>query len=87
MTLGYEMVSEVVEVAPDVTAVEVGDLVHTGTPHQEETVLDVAASLAATYPLVVLPTDGAAGARRCSSRSRRWRCRPCTTRRSSSATR
>jgi len=57
VTLGYEMVSEVVEVAPDVTAVKVGDLVHTGTPHQEETVLDVAESLEATYPLVVLPTD------------------------------
>jgi 2-desacetyl-2-hydroxyethyl bacteriochlorophyllide A dehydrogenase len=57
VTLGYEMVSEVAEVAPDVTAVKVGDLVHTGTPHQEETVLDVEASLAATYPLVVLPTD------------------------------
>jgi 2-desacetyl-2-hydroxyethyl bacteriochlorophyllide A dehydrogenase len=56
VTLGYEMVSEVVEVAPDVTAVKVGDLVHTGTPHQEETVLDVGASLEATYPLVVLPT-------------------------------
>jgi 2-desacetyl-2-hydroxyethyl bacteriochlorophyllide A dehydrogenase len=56
VTLGYEMVSEVVEVAPDVTAVAVGDLVHTGTPHQEETVLDVGASLAATYPLVRLPT-------------------------------
>jgi 2-desacetyl-2-hydroxyethyl bacteriochlorophyllide A dehydrogenase len=56
VTLGYEMVGEVVEVAPDVTAVRVGDLVHTGTPHQEETVLDVAASLQATYPLVVLPT-------------------------------
>jgi 2-desacetyl-2-hydroxyethyl bacteriochlorophyllide A dehydrogenase len=55
VTLGYEMVSEVVEVAPGVTAVKVGDLVHTGTPHQEETVLDVAASLRATYPLVVLP--------------------------------
>jgi 2-desacetyl-2-hydroxyethyl bacteriochlorophyllide A dehydrogenase len=56
VTLGYEMLSEVVEAAPDVTAVRVGDLVHTGTPHQEETVLDVAASLAATYPLVRLPT-------------------------------
>ena len=42
VTLGYEMISEVVEVAPAVTAVNVGDLVHTGTPHQEETVLDVA---------------------------------------------
>ncbi|GAA0808151.1 zinc-binding dehydrogenase [Spirilliplanes yamanashiensis] len=56
VTLGYEMVSEVVEVGAEVTAVRVGDLVHTGTPHQEETVLDVAASLRATYPLVVLPT-------------------------------
>jgi threonine dehydrogenase-like Zn-dependent dehydrogenase len=33
----------------------VGDLVHTGTPHQEEAVLDLAASLQATYPLVRLP--------------------------------
>jgi 2-desacetyl-2-hydroxyethyl bacteriochlorophyllide A dehydrogenase len=56
VTLGYEMVAEVVEVAPDVTDVQAGDLVHTGTPHQEETVLDVAASMAATYPLVRLPT-------------------------------
>jgi len=55
VTLGYEMVGEVTEVAPDVTEVAVGDLVHTGTP-QEETVLDVAASLQATYPLVRLPT-------------------------------
>ncbi|HEX7746422.1 MAG TPA: zinc-binding dehydrogenase [Micromonosporaceae bacterium] len=57
VTLGYEMVGEVVEVAPDVTGLTVGDLVHTGTPHQEETVLDVAASLTATYPLVKLSTD------------------------------
>jgi 2-desacetyl-2-hydroxyethyl bacteriochlorophyllide A dehydrogenase len=57
VTLGYEMVSEVVEVGSGVTEVAVGDLVHTGTPHQEETVLDVGASLQATYPLVVLPTD------------------------------
>ncbi|HYN18471.1 MAG TPA: zinc-binding alcohol dehydrogenase, partial [Actinomycetes bacterium] len=56
VTLGYEMVGEVLEVAPDVTEVAVGDLVHTGTPHQEETVLDLAASLRATYPLVRLPT-------------------------------
>jgi 2-desacetyl-2-hydroxyethyl bacteriochlorophyllide A dehydrogenase len=56
VTLGYEMVGQVIEVAPDVTEVRVGDLVHTGTPHQEETVLDLAASLRATYPLVRLPT-------------------------------
>ena len=34
VTLGYEMVAEVLEVAPDVTEVAVGDQVHTGTPHQ-----------------------------------------------------
>src|SRR4030095_6514967 len=56
VTLGYEMVGEVTEVAADVHEVAVGDLVHTGTPHQEETVLDLAASLRATYPLVRLPT-------------------------------
>ncbi|HET6530705.1 MAG TPA: zinc-binding dehydrogenase [Actinoplanes sp.] len=56
VTLGYEMVSEVVEVAPGVDFPHVGDLVHTGTPHQEETILEAAASLNATYPLVVLPT-------------------------------
>jgi len=55
VTLGYEMVSEVVEVGPEVSALSVGDLVHTGTPHQEQTILDVEASLAATYPLEVLP--------------------------------
>ena len=57
VTLGYEMVSEVVEVGKGVTAVHVGDLVHTGTPHQDETILDVEASLRATYPLVVLPEE------------------------------
>jgi 2-desacetyl-2-hydroxyethyl bacteriochlorophyllide A dehydrogenase len=57
VTLGYEMVAEVVEAAPDVTGVRVGDLVHTGTPHQEETLLNVATSLASTYPLVRLPTS------------------------------
>src|SRR6476620_5000739 len=41
VTLGYEMISEVVEVGSGVTEVTVGDLVHTGTPHQEETVLDL----------------------------------------------
>lgn len=53
---GTSAFAEVVEAAPDVTEVQVGDLVHTGTPHQEETVLDAASSLAATYPLVRLPT-------------------------------
>jgi 2-desacetyl-2-hydroxyethyl bacteriochlorophyllide A dehydrogenase len=56
VVLGYEMVGEVVEVAPDVTDVKVGDLVHTGSPHQEEIIVDVAQSLSTTYPLVRLPT-------------------------------
>src|SRR3569832_1652200 len=55
VTLGYEMVSEVDEVAPDVTDVRPGYLVHTVSPLQEETVLNVASSLQSTYPLVVLP--------------------------------
>ena len=65
----------------------VGDLVHTGTPHQEETVLDVAESLAATYPLVVLPTAERMERGAVHLAWPRSRCRPCTTRRSSSATR
>jgi 2-desacetyl-2-hydroxyethyl bacteriochlorophyllide A dehydrogenase len=56
MTLGYEMVGEVVEVAPGVSELRVGDLVHSGTPHEEETVLDVAASLRSAFPPVRLPT-------------------------------
>jgi threonine dehydrogenase-like Zn-dependent dehydrogenase len=56
MTLGYEMVGEVVEVAPDVTGLRAGDLVHAGTPHEEETVLDVAAPLESAFPPVRLPT-------------------------------
>ena len=85
VTLGYEMISEVVEVGPGVTEVTVGDLVHTGTPHQEETVLDLAVSLQATYPSSSCPpTSGSSAA--CSSAWPPSRCRRCTTRRSSSAT-
>ncbi len=54
-TLGYEMVSEVSEVAPGVEGLAVGDVVHTGTPHQEETVLGVEAAAGLTHPLVRLP--------------------------------
>ena len=78
VTLGYEMVAEVLEVAPDVTEVAVGDLVHTGTPHQEETVLDLGASLRATYPLVRLrPPSAPSGP--CSSAWPRSPSRPSTT--------
>ena len=85
VTLGYEMVSKVVEVAPDVTAIKVGDVVHTGTPHQEETVLDVAESLGApTRQWSCRRPSGWSAA--CSSPCRPWRCR-CTTPRSSWVTR
>lgn len=53
--LGYEMVSEVVAVADDVTELAVGDIVHTGTPHQEETILHAPSAFAADYPLTRLP--------------------------------
>ena len=68
VTLGYEMVSEVVEVAPDVTAVKVGDLVHTGTPHQEETVLDVGRVAGGHVPAGGPADRRAASSGRCSSR-------------------
>jgi threonine dehydrogenase-like Zn-dependent dehydrogenase len=55
--IGYELVSEVVEVAPDVdaTSVKVGDVVHTPGSHRDETVIDVAHALEAPLPLTVLP--------------------------------
>lgn len=55
--LGYEMVGVVEEVGARVGELEVGDIVHAGTPHREETVLDVDAAAKASYPLVRLP-DG-----------------------------
>lgn len=53
-TLGYEIVSEVVEVGPAVTEVTAGDIVHTGTPHQDSTVTSPDDYLG-FYPMVVLP--------------------------------
>src|SRR5262245_21389825 len=40
--IGYELVSEVVEVAPDVSELKPGDVVHTPGSHRDETVIDVA---------------------------------------------
>ncbi|RMB83867.1 zinc-binding dehydrogenase [Streptomyces shenzhenensis] len=53
-TLGYEIVSEVVETGAAVTEVAVGDLVHTGTPHQDMTVTSPDDYLG-FYPMVKLP--------------------------------
>jgi 2-desacetyl-2-hydroxyethyl bacteriochlorophyllide A dehydrogenase len=58
--LGYEMVSEVVEVSPDVVALQVGDVVHTESPHQDESIINVAEALSAGYPLTVLPSHAEA---------------------------
>jgi threonine dehydrogenase-like Zn-dependent dehydrogenase len=54
-TLGYEMVSRVVEVGPGVDGLAPGDVVHTGTPHQDWTIARPDELLAFGYPLVVLP--------------------------------
>jgi 2-desacetyl-2-hydroxyethyl bacteriochlorophyllide A dehydrogenase len=55
--LGYELVGVVAEAGAAVDDLDVGDLVHAGTPHREETVLDVDFARSTTYPLVSLP-DG-----------------------------
>lgn len=58
LELGYEMVSEVVELGPDVDGVAAGDLVHTGTPHQDWSIASLAELADFGYPLTVLPGGG-----------------------------
>jgi 2-desacetyl-2-hydroxyethyl bacteriochlorophyllide A dehydrogenase len=53
--IGYELVSEVVEVAPDVTDLRVGDLVHSPHNHRDELVVDVQRAMSAELPLSKLP--------------------------------
>ena len=53
--LGYEMVSVVMEVADDVVGIQVGDLIHSGTPHQDQTIVNVSEQLRFGYPVTVLP--------------------------------
>ncbi|MFC0531444.1 zinc-dependent alcohol dehydrogenase [Phytohabitans kaempferiae] len=56
MPMGYETVARVTEVAPDVTDLTVGDLVHVDERHADEIVIDVAGACDSDlYPLVVLP--------------------------------
>jgi threonine dehydrogenase-like Zn-dependent dehydrogenase len=53
--LGYEIVSEVVEVGPAVSGIRTGDIVHSGTPHQDQTIVDTTEQLQFGYPITVLP--------------------------------
>jgi len=53
--LGYELVSRVVEVGSEVDEVQVGDLVHTATPHRPTTVINMDDNARAQIPLIVLP--------------------------------
>jgi threonine dehydrogenase-like Zn-dependent dehydrogenase len=55
--LGYEMVSVVSEVGVGVAGIRAGDVVHSGTPHQDQTILNVAQQRDFGYPVTVLP-DG-----------------------------
>lgn len=53
--LGYEIVSEVIEVGSGVVGIRAGDIVHSGTPHQDQTIVDTTAQLQFGYPITVLP--------------------------------
>jgi len=53
--LGYEMVSRVMEVGAEVDEVAVGDLVHTATNHQPETIINLDDFARADIPLLPLP--------------------------------
>ena len=56
-TLGYEMVALVVEVGPGVTGIVPGNVVHTGTPHQDRTIVDVTRHDEFGYPVTILPSN------------------------------
>jgi threonine dehydrogenase-like Zn-dependent dehydrogenase len=52
--LGYDLVGEAVETGPGVDGVRVGDLIHTGTPHEEEPIIRLDQD-GEGYPPVRLP--------------------------------
>jgi threonine dehydrogenase-like Zn-dependent dehydrogenase len=53
--LGYELISVVEEVGAGVDELRPGDVVHTGTPHRDEAIVNVEQTRTTTYPLVRLP--------------------------------
>lgn len=53
--LGYEMVSVITEIGAGVSGLRVGDVAHSGTPHQDQTIVDVTQQRQFGYPLTVLP--------------------------------
>jgi len=54
-TLGYGLVSVVEEIGPGVDGLSPGDVVHTGTPHRDEAVIDVEQASRGGFPLVRVP--------------------------------
>jgi threonine dehydrogenase-like Zn-dependent dehydrogenase len=57
--LGYGLVSVVEEVGADVDGLSPGDVVHTGTPHRDGTLLDVEEAGRGTFPVVRVPPGAA----------------------------
>ena len=54
-TLGYGLVGVVAEVGPGVEELAAGDIVHTGTPHRDEVIVDVDEASRGSFPLVRVP--------------------------------
>ena len=53
--LGYGLVGVVEEIGPGVEAFRPGDVVHSGTPHRDEAIVDVEQASRGTFPLVAVP--------------------------------